>query len=141
MISSRKEQWILFYCLNGLLVFTILFFPIYQKYLMTLPSNKCHMVELLHLYCPACGGTRAFMALCKLDILSALKYNPIVPLGAALFLLLDFSVTRNLIIKKETGPTIKPWHVYAVLVFWFLIFIVRNVLLRFGIDTLGNLLH
>ncbi|MEP4079168.1 DUF2752 domain-containing protein [Haloferula sp.] len=41
-------------------------------------------------YCPGCGGTRAFQALARADILGALRLNPlgvIFIIGVALFLL------------------------------------------------------
>ena len=141
MNSSRKELWITFLSLNGILVFTFLFFPIYYKYLMNLPMNKCYMVVLLHMYCPACGGTRAFKALCEMDIMTSLKCNPIVPSGAVLFAICEFVMIKNLLLKKDNGLDIKPWMIYAVLIFWIIFYITRNIMLLFGIDALGDLIH
>ena len=36
----------------------------------------CFLNDVLHLYCPLCGGTRAVLALLRLDIPTAFCYNP-----------------------------------------------------------------
>lgn len=38
-------------------------------------SPGCFSRKWFHVYCPGCGGTRAFCALAKGDFLSVLKYN------------------------------------------------------------------
>jgi hypothetical protein len=35
--------------------------------------------------CPTCGGTRALLALARLDLAAALAWNPLVTLGVAFF--------------------------------------------------------
>ena len=140
MLLNRKQQWIIFVAVNGFLLFVLLFFPIYWKHIMELPFNKCSMLEYLHIYCPACGGTRAFRAILELDILSALKYNPIVPLGAVLFIAYEIGMIKHLILKTHREMFIKPWMIYAVLIFWAAYFIARNILLFYGIDLVGNII-
>lgn len=139
-VYSRKQQWVIFLVVNGLLLFTLLFFPIYWKYLMKLPFNKCNMLELLHIYCPSCGGTRAFKALCDLDILNSFRYNPIVPIGAGLFIAYEIYMIKHLIKKTERESFVKMWMVYSVLGIWGLYFIVRTILLFCGIDIIGDIL-
>lgn len=140
MILNRKKQWIVFGVINGFLLFVLLFFPIYWKYIMELPFNKCNMLEYLHIYCPACGGTRAFRAMLELDILSALKYNPIVPVGVVLFVIYEIGMIKYLILKTDRELFVKPWMIYAILIFWGVYFIVRNVLLFYGIDLVGDII-
>lgn len=140
MLLGRKQQWLIFGIINGVLLFVLLVFPFYWDYIMELPFNKCSMLEYLHLYCPACGGTRAFHAMLRLDILSALKYNPIVPLGVALFIIYEIGMLKYLILKKERHIFVKPWMIYAILIFWAVYFIIRNILLFYGIDLVGNII-
>lgn len=137
---NRKQQWAVFAAINGILLFVLLFFPFYWKYIMVLPFNKCTMLENLRLYCPACGGTRAFHAIMDLDILSAFVYNPIVPLGAIGFIAYEIGMVKYLILKRDRELFVKPWVIYAVLIFWGVYFIVRNVLLFYGIDLVGDII-
>lgn len=38
----------------------------------------CVLYELTHLYCPGCGMTRAIMALSRLEIYQAFRYNSVL---------------------------------------------------------------
>ncbi len=137
---NRKQQWVVFAAVNGVLLFVLLFFPFYWKHLMGQPFNKCNMLEYLHLYCPACGGTRAFRAMLELDVLSALKYNPVVPIGFVGFILYEFGMIKYLIKKADRELFVRPWMIYTFLIFWGVYFIVRNVLLFYGIDLIGDII-
>ena len=101
MLLNRKQQWLTFAIINGILLFVLLFFPFYWKYIMALPFNKCTMLEYLHIYCPACGGTRAFHAMLRLDVLSAFVYNPIVPIGFIGFIAYEIDMIKHLILKTD----------------------------------------
>jgi hypothetical protein len=61
------------------------------KYVLGKPAlAACPFYTRFHLYCPACGGTRALLALKGGHVLQALAYNPAVPfviLSAAAYLL------------------------------------------------------
>lgn len=46
----------------------------------------CPFHAVTGLPCPTCGGTRALLALARLDPVSALAWNPLVALAAAVFL-------------------------------------------------------
>ncbi|MBE6780925.1 MAG: DUF2752 domain-containing protein [Ruminococcaceae bacterium] len=140
MLLNRKQQWIVFAVINGSLLLVLLIFPFYWKYIMNLPFNKCGLVEYLHLYCPACGGTRAFSSLLKLDILSSFKYNPIVPIGAGMFIAYEVDMIKHLILKTERELIAHPWVIYAALIIWGVYFVLRNVLLFCGIDLVGDII-
>ncbi|MBO5322394.1 MAG: DUF2752 domain-containing protein [Clostridia bacterium] len=140
MLLNRKQQWIVFAVINGSLLLVLLIFPFYWKYIMNLPFNKCGLVEYLHLYCPACGGTRAFGSLLKLDILSAFKYNPIVPIGAGMFIAYEVDMIKHLVLKTERELIAHPWVIYAALIIWGVYFVLRNVLLFCGIDLVGDII-
>ena len=137
---TKKEQWIIFSVINGCILLVLLLFPLYRDYVMNLPTNKCGFVEYMHLYCPACGGTRAFMSLLKLDIISSFIYNPIVSVGAAFFVIYEFNMIKYLIKKCERPIFLKLWFVYGYLIMWAVYFILRNVLLFFGIDLIGDII-
>lgn len=140
MLLNRKQQWLTFAIINGILLFVLLFFPFYWKHIMNLSFNKCGLVEYLHLYCPACGGTRAFYAMLRLDVLSAFVYNPIVPIGFIGFIAYEIDMIKHLILKTDRELISHPWIIYAILIFWGVYFIVRNVLLFYGIDLVGDII-
>lgn len=48
----------------------------YLKDYFSIP--ECPIYTHLGVYCPACGGTRAIIALLHLDLLSSIMFNPIV---------------------------------------------------------------
>ncbi len=43
----------------------------------------CWFFARWHVYCPACGGTRAMIALAHGQVMRACYWNPAVPVGAA----------------------------------------------------------
>lgn len=52
---------------------------------LRIPVPPCVFLRLTGLYCPGCGGTRAFIALLRGQFLRSLIYHPVVLYGAALY--------------------------------------------------------
>ena len=106
--------------------------------LFRLPYCLTH--DLFHLYCPLCGGTRSVLALLRLDIVSALKFNPLAVAFAAGFVIYD-GLSLYRILKGRDLPEIKfGWGTVAVVIIGY--FVIRNLLMIiFGIDPIGELLH
>jgi hypothetical protein len=50
-------------------------------------SPGCLFRAVTGVPCPTCGGTRALLALARLDVPAALAWNPLVTLGALVFVL------------------------------------------------------
>ena len=48
-------------------------------------APACAFRSLTGIPCPTCGGTRALLALGRLDVFAALAWNPLVTLATALF--------------------------------------------------------
>ena len=42
---------------------------------------SCPMMALLNVPCPSCGTTRAFASLANMDLLAAIRFNPLIVLG------------------------------------------------------------
>lgn len=62
----------------GLIIFAV------WRYVLPAPAfPACWLFTRWHVYCPACGGTRAVMALAHGQIGQAFYWNPAVPTGAA----------------------------------------------------------
>jgi len=103
----------------------------------------CGMKEFLHIYCPFCGGTRAFATLFfHFDIVQSLKENILVFFMALRFVLLDITAIYSLIRKKEKILIFLSKEAVVWLVIIIFYCIVKNVLLIFySWDPLGELVR
>lgn len=106
-------------------------------------TAECYFRTHLGLYCPGCGGTRAFFALLHGHFLQSLKYNPIT----LLFLVDIFlNLLKPIMIRRQRKcggsskiVTVNLYYNIGFLIFIIIYFIGRNVLLRFwGIDITGD---
>lgn len=141
MKLSRKEQWIAFGLVNGFLLLLPFLFAIYDEFLRPLPSfSDCLVLKHLHLYCVGCGGTRSFEALCRFDILESIKYHPFLVYIAGGLIVYEFVMIKSLIKKEERKVFFSLPAVIIFMVLLILYAIVRNVLLFYGIDLLGNVI-
>lgn len=140
MLISRKSQWIIFCCVNSAVLLLVALFPFYLALASVLPVGECGLVDFAGLYCPACGGTRALTALLQLQPLKSLYYNPIVLVAALLFLGYEAFMVLHLIKGTKRDVFIKPKAIYVILALWLIYALVRNVLLVFGIDVIGDIL-
>lgn len=98
----------------------------------------CWFKRRFHIYCPGCGGTRALKALIKLNLWQSLCYNPI----AFLFVITELTVVLSYILEKRNKmDSLCKFRIeirIGLLVLWFVFFSVRNLLLKSGIDALGD---
>lgn len=140
MRISRKSQWIIFCCVNAAVLLGVSLFPVYLALSKLFPLGECALVDLCGLYCPACGGTRALASLLRFDVLSSIKYNPIVFVFAVGFLLYELFMIKHLIKGDERGMFFGTRPLYIFLTLWGVYFVARNVLLLCGIDLLGDIL-
>lgn len=137
-LINRKTQWTIFLSVNGGLLLLLLLFPLYEAFIMPLPQNQCEAVTMLHIYCPGCGGTRAFQALLSFDILESLRLNPIALNLAVGFIAYEIYMTVFLFKKTERRVFFGKRIFWVTLVAWGIYFLVRNILLFCGIDLIGD---
>ncbi len=139
--SAFARRWLL------LQLPLLLFFFAYAAAFFLAQKNgwelfSCRVARELHFYCPGCGGSRAVFALCRGRILSSLYFYAPVPITAALLLLSD---ARMLLFLRGKGrfPTRRFGYTCMVicLASVALQFILRNTLLFFGIDLLGDIIR
>ncbi len=100
--------------------------------------SGCVFQLVLGLYCPGCGGTRAFWSLFQGDILRAIYYNPGGIYGAVFYVVYFVSQTLMRLTKgKCRALKMRPVYLYIMLGIILLNFAVRNILLVvWGIETL-----
>ncbi len=102
----------------------------------------CVLHDILHLYCPFCGGTRVFLSLLRLDIPAAFVANPVIFLLVPLFLFFDLRALIRLIRREEKPFRLPRPLIPSLLAVLFGYAVMRNLLLiGFQIDPLGDLLQ
>lgn len=96
----------------------------------------CVMGDLLHLYCPFCGGTRALLALLAGDLAGAFAYHALLLPAAAVLLVADGVVFFRLCRSKAARFPGRLWG--SLLLAFLLFFLLRNALMLWGIDPTGD---
>lgn len=144
MENKRLRSFWLFH-LSALLLFGIcvggfILFRVLRN--AGIPVVTCPLHDLLHLYCPLCGGTRALLALLRFDFPTAFRLNPAVLLSIPVLL---YYYVRALILFFKGGAFSfrlpRAWT-FAFLFLFGLFFLVRNVMLvAFGFDPAGDFVH
>ena len=123
---------------NVIILFAVIGFVILSKYVTGKEGYVCSFYSLIHLYCPACGGTRALYALARLDIMSSVRYNVTVPFGVFVY---AYYNVRGFIaaIKNNTEYFVKQKYTLCIILsaVFVLNFIIKNTLLLvWGIDIM-----
>lgn len=98
----------------------------------------CAMHDILHLYCPLCGGTRAVRAVLALDLRTAVSLCPTVLFFLPVALVFDLCALTALLRGR---PQARLFHVaWRTTALWLLFGTAfRNVLLFLGKDPAGDL--
>ena len=139
---TEKKQRLLFLGLQGILLLMLAALPLWVALANAMPDwlAGCLLHDRFFLYCPVCGGTRALMALLRLDLVSALALNPFVTLCTLGFLALDLLAWVRWLQKKNPFFRIPPWVWICFAVGMILYGILRNYLMiAHGIDPTGDL--
>ena len=97
----------------------------------------CMLGDVLHLYCPLCGGTRALLAILSFDLPAAVRYNFAVmaAIPAVFFLELRALYLLWRGVDKPLLPRVLLPVTVAYLIVWML---VRNTAMLLGVDPTGD---
>ena len=94
-----------------------------------LPHLSCVWKDILGIYCPGCGGTRAFEALIHGHVLQSLFYHPLIPYIALLMVLYMGSWSIYYLSKGRIwGIRFRPWYLYLSLVIIIIQCVYKNIL-------------
>lgn len=91
----------------------------------------CLFHKLTTLYCPGCGGTRAVMSLLNGNVITSIKYNPVVVYGASLYVWFMVSNTICIVTKGklQIGMKFSDKYIWFGLALMILSCIAKNLIL------------
>ncbi len=142
--KRRKKRIALYLAVQMLAIILVIGAFVYRELLDALSSDgkfsACPMHDLLHLYCPGCGGTRAIVALFRGQVIHSLACNPISLYLVVGFLVFDLRAAIAIMRNEERVLTIPPQYFWIMLAFAIVHCVLRNVLMiTIGWDYLGDL--
>ena len=97
----------------------------------------CTLHDLLGIYCPFCGGTRATLLLLSGDPLGALRANAAVVVTLPFLLWWDVAELVRILRDRPT-PSRSLLSPVVFLILFAVFFVLRNLLVLFGIDPTGD---
>ena len=137
MTKERKKLIFLFLIIN-LSVLSIAFF--YNLLFKNSLIYDCVFLSVFGFYCPGCGGSRSLNALLKFDFLKSFIYYPPILITSLILLYTDFRIIVS-IVKGDTAVRKLDYRLFLIIPISIIIqFLVKNILLFFGIDLLGSVL-
>lgn len=141
-MNTQKKRWTWYIAIHVLLLVGAILFPLYRRFaaVLTRIVPGCFVHDFCFLYCPLCGGTRAFAALLRFDILEALRYNAFVAISLLAVAVMDVVALVRLIRKKERILPLPAWSWIPFVVFLLGYAVLRNYLMiAHGYDPTGDL--
>lgn len=116
---------LLYKLLLAVIVLTITAYYFYFSSLGFLPNVQCILNKATGLYCPGCGGQRAFHALLHGQIITAVQNNLLIFLVLPL---VGLKLLEEMIEKKIFPPVFYARKiVLPIILFVILFFIIRNI--------------
>lgn len=129
--STEKLLYIIGIFVFILTVITILL-GVVTNYLVGNEMINCQFLSLTGLYCPGCGGTRAFFFLFQGKFIKSFIFNPFTMYITILYIVFMCSHTLSNITKGKTkGLKFIPWYLYTSIAILILQWIVKNILVIF----------
>lgn len=93
-------------------------------------SYPCWIHSKIGLYCPGCGGTRAFLAVLHGRFLRSLYYHPVVPyMGVIYVLFLEKGILHYLSRGKFAFMRFRLGYVYVGIAITIVQFLIKNICL------------
>lgn len=126
---SKKDEKILYWILVGILFASIAVYLVFQYFDWSIRLPMCIMLRFTGLYCPGCGGTRAFISLLHGRFLDSLYYHPIVLYGAAvgLWYLISHTIEYASRDKYRIGMRYRDIYLYIAVSLILLNWIIKNI--------------
>jgi len=137
-----KKNLIILIALNSsLLLFAVIYTLLFSKGQIFEEATECYFKERFNLYCPGCGGTRGLKSFLKFDLVSSFIYYPPIPISAFVIIAYDLRLSLTLIRgESEITDNYKYYSFLLIPISIILTFLIKNILLFFGIDPIGDIL-
>jgi hypothetical protein len=138
--SIETTFYITGWCCIGIFAFAYLFFAItgiqLSRYLL-----PCVFHEFTGLYCPGCGGTRAFTYLMQGHFIRSFRFHPFVLYTAVLggWFMISQTIERLSRHRIQIGMKYRDIYLWIAVIIVALNFIIKNLfLILWGIDLLAR---
>ena len=124
-MSNRTYAYIVSLAAGGILAAGLIFYFTAGKELFAIPG--CVIYQTTGLWCPACGGTRAVLALVHGDVAKAFLHHPIVPYSVFVYTVYILEETRERLFHSRRRVPMSFWKGCVLLG---LVILAGNTLLR-----------
>lgn len=138
--AGARRFTVFYFTLNGALILLLTAFLLLDSTGVLDPLASCPW-QLIGIYCPTCGLTRAAHALLRLDLLAATRLNPCIFL--LLYCVFYYEAVGFFAVLRRCGEPRRVSRLPLILLFVGLLvfFLLRNLLLfLFLIDPTGDFL-
>ncbi len=136
-ISYNKKRILLFLALNILVLAASL---VYNFLFEGGAVGNCVFLSVFGFYCPGCGGSRSLNALLDLNFIRSFIYYPPIIITSLILLYTDIMFIISTV-KNEKRIIGVSYKIFLLIPASIIIqFAVKNILLSFGIDILGNVI-
>ena len=137
MKKTLRRRAVFLFALN---ISVIAIAAIYNLLFKNKVIGECAFLSVFGFYCPGCGGSRSLNALLKFDFLRSFIYYPPILITSALLFYSDFRIILSLV-KKEDCIKGLSYKIFLIIPISIIAqFLIKNILLFFGVDLLGNVL-
>ena len=137
MLKTRKRLIIFLVAFNSsILLISLLYNLVFEEKMLEVFRSGCVFLNLFGYYCPGCGGSRSLNALLNFNIIKSFIYYPAIPYTALLILDLDIRALISVIKNENLVKGFRYYSFVGVPIIIMLNFLVRNILLYFGINYL-----
>ncbi len=127
-ITDRKKEKIWAVVLPVVFIIGFIILKTNIDFFLSLLPEFCGFYLLTGKQCFACGNTRSVLSILKGDIISAIKFNPAIPIILTLLILLYTELLTYAFFGKKVKiiPRKAPfWIIFAVVLFAY--YIIRNL--------------
>lgn len=137
-MQGRWRRYVRFHVDMALLALGFFLYALLVRTISPDGLPHCILHDVLHLYCPFCGGTRTFLALLRFDLVTAACTNPAVLLAALVALVLDVRAAVRIANGRE-GALLPPWLWRVAVICFFVYALLLNTAMLYGWDLPGDL--